>query len=489
MFVASSVAEVHLNIMVVRESGVPEQALSRLALDVPVTITQAPESFAERMVPEAVSCLVVGADWQPVAQHLQQSVEAISGPFVALVPEGDVALGHFLGRMGTPAVQTYTSATGEDWCIAFAAAIDAWHSIAAMNTPANESSKGRSAKRKPARRTVVFADPASKAMLSLVERVAQVDVTALLSGPSGVGKEVVAQILHNASPRSSGPFIALNCSAMPEHLVESILFGHVKGSFTGAIKDQPGIFEDANQGTLFLDEVGELPLHVQPKLLRVIQERKAARIGSTREVSFDVRLVAATKRDLVDMVARGQFREDLLYRLNAFHIGIPRLCDRPGDIEQLAIAFAESDQVAGVAMKIREDAIQQLRLHNWPGNVRELDNVICRAKVLAADGVIGAEHIFLDALQIETRPGSAADQAPAPSPFAQAVPAKGGAVEQDLMSVKEQAEWQLIRAALEESTSKKEAAERLGISPRTLRHKLQKWKASEEEAYQSVGNS
>ena len=148
-------------------------------------------------------------------------------------------------------------------------------------------------------------------------------MTALLSGPSGVGKEVVAQILHNASVRATGPFIALNCSAMPEHLVESILFGHMKGSFTGAIKDQPGIFEEAHNGTLFLDEVGELPLHIQPKLLRVIQERKAARIGSTREISFDVRLVAATNRDLVELVKRGEFREDLLYRLNAFHIGIP----------------------------------------------------------------------------------------------------------------------------------------------------------------------
>ena len=197
-------------------------------------------------------------------------------------------------------------------------------------------------------------------MLALVQRVAQVDVTALLSGPSGVGKEVVAQILHNASARATGPFIALNCSAMPEHLVESILFGHIKGSFTGAVKDQPGIFEEAHQGTLFLDEVGELPLHIQPKLLRVIQERKAARIGSTRETGFDVRLVAATNRDLVELVKRGEFREDLLYRLNAFHIGIPPLRERPEDIRQLAITLAASEQIAGISMQIEESAIQEL---------------------------------------------------------------------------------------------------------------------------------
>jgi DNA-binding NtrC family response regulator len=484
--VASSEAATDLNIMVLRGSDVPDNTLLQMEQGNRVSITQAADSFAERMSPDVVSCLVVGSGWREVSQHLQQSVESTAGPFFALIPEGDVTLGHFLGRLGVPAVQPYPPAANHDWPSVFAAVVSQWAELVATTTSKEEPYPARSSKKRAGRKTVVFGDPASKAMLSLVERVAQVDVTALLSGPSGVGKEVVAQILHNASPRSAGPFIALNCSAMPEHLVESILFGHVKGSFTGAIKDQPGIFEDANQGTLFLDEVGELPLHVQPKLLRVIQERKAARIGSTREVSFDVRLVAATNRDLVDLVARGQFREDLLYRLNAFHIGIPRLRDRPGDIEQLAIAFAESDQVAGVAMKIREDAIQQLRLHDWPGNVRELDNVICRAKVLATEGVIGAEHIFLDALQIESRPQIKSELLSESSSAGHALSPDGVGAEQDLMSVKERAEWQLIRAALEDTSSKKEAAERLGISPRTLRHKLQKWKSSE-EAYQTAG--
>ena len=302
-------------------------------------------------------------------------------------------MAHLIGVIGFDAFVTY--ADNSDWV----ALVDTALSYAeAPETPTKSRSAALSMPSIPSRgqrKQVVFSDPVSKAMLALVQRVAQVDVTALLSGPSGVGKEVVAQILHNASARASGPFIALNCSAMPEHLVESILFGHMKGSFTGAVKDQPGIFEEAHNGTLFLDEVGELPLHIQPKLLRVIQERKAARIGSIREVSFDVRLVAATNRDLIELVKRGEFREDLLYRLNAFHIGIPPLRERPEDIRQLAISFAASEQLAGIAMQIDEAAIQQLLQHQWPGNVRELDNVICRAKVLAIHNVIQPEHLYL----------------------------------------------------------------------------------------------
>ena len=294
---------------------------------------------------------------------MRQILEHAPETAVILMPAGDIKLAHLIGVGGFDAFVTY--ADDSDWV---ALAETALSYAEAPETPPKSRSGAASSSTPSApsissrgqRKQVVFSDPVSKAMLALVQRVAQVDVTALLSGPSGVGKEVVAQILHNASARASGPFIALNCSAMPEHLVESILFGHMKGSFTGAIKDQPGIFEEAHNGTLFLDEVGELPLHIQPKLLRVIQERKAARIGSTREVNFDVRLVAATNRDLVELVKRGEFREDLLYRLNAFHIGIPPLRERPEDIRQLAISFAASEQIAGIGMQIDEAAIQQL---------------------------------------------------------------------------------------------------------------------------------
>ena len=477
-----------LNVLSVRGTGFPEEHLRGSTWDSIVRLTQAPEVFAELTGESTVSCVAVGPAWPQEEHYLCQILEQAPETALILMPAGDLTLAHLIGVSGFDAFVTY--ADDSDWVALVATALSYAevpekpaknHSVAPSIPPI--SSRGQ-------RKQVVFSDPVSKAMLALVQRVAQVDVTALLSGPSGVGKEVVAQILHNASARGSGPFIALNCSAMPEHLVESSLFGHVKGSFTGAIKDQPGIFEEAHNGTLFLDEVGELPLHVQPKLLRVIQERKAARIGSTREVSFDVRLVAATNRDLVDLVKRGEFREDLLYRLNAFHIGIPPLRERPEDIRQLAISFAASEQIAGIAMQIDEAAIQQLLQHQWPGNVRELDNVICRAKVLAIHNVIQPEHIYFDALEF-----SPASLPGASDEFTNSDIAKPQSHEhviqsdQDLVSAKEQAEWQLIQAALQETDSKKEAAERLGISPRTLRHKLQKLKAAEADSMQSIGAS
>jgi transcriptional regulator with PAS, ATPase and Fis domain len=477
-----------LNVLSVRGTGFPEECLRDSSWDLIVQLTQAPEVFAERTADSTASCVAVGPAWSQEEPYLRQILEEAPETAVILMPAGDLTLAHLIGVMGFDAFVTY--ADNSDWV----ALVDAALSYAeAPETPAKSIPAARSMPSIPSRgqrKQVVFSDPVSKAMLALVQRVAQVDVTALLSGPSGVGKEVVAQILHNASARASGPFIALNCSAMPEHLVESILFGHMKGSFTGAIKDQPGIFEEAHNGTLFLDEVGELPLHIQPKLLRVIQERKAARIGSIREVSFDVRLVAATNRNLVELVKRGEFREDLLYRLNAFHIGIPPLRERPEDIRQLAISFAASEQLAGIAMQIDEAAIQQLLQHQWPGNVRELDNVICRAKVLAIHNVIQPEHIYFDALEF-----SPASLPGAPNEFTTSDIAKPQSHEaviqsdQDLVSAKEQAEWQLIQAALQETDSKKEAAERLGISPRTLRHKLQKLKAAEADSMQSIGAS
>ncbi|MDC3015586.1 sigma-54 dependent transcriptional regulator, partial [Luminiphilus sp.] len=396
---------VQLNVLSVRGTGFPEECLRGNTWDSVVQLTQAPEVFAERTTDSVASCVAVGPAWSQEEAYLLQILGHAPGSAVILMPASDIKLAHLIGVMGFDAFVTY--ADDSDWV---ALAETALGYAKAPETPSKPRSGATSSSplsvpsapsisSRGQRKQVVFSDPVSKAMLALVQRVAQVDVTALLSGPSGVGKEVVAQILHNASARASGPFIALNCSAMPEHLVESILFGHMKGSFTGAIKDQPGIFEEAHNGTLFLDEVGELPLHIQPKLLRVIQERKAARIGSTREVNFDVRLVAATNRDLVELVKRGEFREDLLYRLNAFHIGIPPLRERPEDIRQLAISFAASEQIAGIGMQIDEAAIQQLLQHQWPGNVRELDNVICRAKVLAIHNVIQPEHIYFDALE------------------------------------------------------------------------------------------
>jgi len=481
-----SIADSQLNVLAVRGTGFPEECLHALG-DNQLLITQAPDTFAARAAQGSAACIAVGPAWSLEERYLQQVLQQAPEGSVLLSPEGDVKLAHLAGLMRFAKLESYSDG-GADWPEILERVRLAWSDGAALPGNPVDGSAQQSIAARGQRKQVVFSDPTSKAMLALVQRVAQVDVTALLSGPSGVGKEVVAQILHNASNRASGPFIALNCSAMPEHLVESILFGHIKGSFTGAIKDQPGIFEEAHNGTLFLDEVGELPLHIQPKLLRVIQERKAARIGSTKEVHFDVRLVAATNRNLVDLVKKGEFREDLLYRLNAFHIGIPSLKERPEDIRQLAITFAASEQLAGLSMQIEEAAIAALMAHDWPGNVRELDNVICRAKVLAIHNIIQPEHIYFDALEFSPR--SLSQYSIHDAEPGSHKPENQHAVihsDQDLVSAKEQAEWQLIQAALQETDSKKEAAERLGISPRTLRHKLQKLKAAEPDGLQSIG--
>jgi two-component system response regulator FlrC len=482
-----SISDPQLNILAVRGTGFPEERLQAF-VDNQLVLTQAPQTFIERAAQGGPSCIAVGPAWSLEEPYLRQVMQQAPEGSVILSPEGDVKLAHLAGLLRFSALESYSDAA--DWSLILERVLSVSKTDATESLERGARIPHEAIAARGQRKQVVFSDPTSKAMLALVQRVAQVDVTALLSGPSGVGKEVVAQILHNASSRASGPFIALNCSAMPEHLVESILFGHIKGSFTGAIKDQPGIFEEAHNGTLFLDEVGELPLHIQPKLLRVIQERKAARIGTTKEVQFDVRLVAATNRNLVDLVKRGEFREDLLYRLNAFHIGIPRLRERPEDIRQLAITFAASKQLAGLSMQIEEAAIQQLMSHDWPGNVRELDNVICRAKVLAIHNVIQPEHIYFDALEFSpdtlSSAAAAVPSAPVATPLASG---HGMQPDQDLVSAKEQAEWQLIQAALQETDSKKEAAERLGISPRTLRHKLQKLKTSEPDVMQSIGAS
>ena len=475
-----------LNALAIRGTGFPEECLRASSSGRSVLLTQATDVFTARHAEGAASCVAIGPAWSQEEGHVLQILEQVPEGTVVILPAGDLKLAHLIGARGFSSFETYSE--DSDWTDIVESVVAHSNDAESQSLRASELPNSTSVASRGQRKQVVFSDPASKAMLALVQRVAQVDVTALLSGPSGVGKEVVAQILHNASVRASGPFIALNCSAMPEHLVESILFGHIKGAFTGAIKDQPGIFEEAHNGTLFLDEVGELPLHIQPKLLRVIQERKAARIGSTREVNFDVRLVAATNRDLVDLVKRGEFREDLLYRLNAFHIGIPPLRERPEDIRQLAITFAASEQIAGISMQIEDAAIEQLLEHSWPGNVRELDNVICRAKVLAVQNLIQPEHIYFDALEFS--PASLPHTSVAASATVGDRPENHdhrNQADQDLVSAKEQAEWHLIQAALQETDSKKEAAERLGISPRTLRHKLQKLK--EAHNLQSIGAS
>jgi transcriptional regulator with GAF, ATPase, and Fis domain len=237
---------------------------------------------------------------------------------------------------------------------------------------------------------IVGESPALNAVLAKVERVAPTDSTVLVLGETGTGKELIARAIHNTSQRSGRPFIKLNCAAIPADLLESELFGHEKGAFTGALTQRVGRFEMAHTGTLFLDEVGDLPLSLQPKLLRVLQEREFERLGGTHTHQIDVRLVAATHCDLMEMVRRGQFRSDLYYRLNVFPVEVPPLRERTEDIPQLVWHFIDicARRIGKEIDKIPTETMTAFTSYAWPGNIRELQNLIERAVILAGDGTL-----------------------------------------------------------------------------------------------------
>jgi formate hydrogenlyase transcriptional activator len=232
--------------------------------------------------------------------------------------------------------------------------------------------------------------PALEAVLEQVERVAPMDSTVLIQGETGTGKELIARAIHNISSRCGRPFVKLNCAAIPLDLLESELFGHERGAFTGAIAQRIGRFELADKGTLFLDEIGDIPLALQPKLLRVLQEQEFERLGSTRTHQVDVRLVAATNRDLTEMVKRGEFRSDLYYRLNVFPILLPPLRSRREDIPALVTHFIEifGRRTGRRIRHVPPETMSALRLYQWPGNIRELQNLIERAVILSNHGVL-----------------------------------------------------------------------------------------------------
>jgi formate hydrogenlyase transcriptional activator len=244
----------------------------------------------------------------------------------------------------------------------------------------------------PARRfeRIVGNSPALRTVLEQVERVAAADSTVLIQGETGTGKELIAHAIHNASPRSGQPFIKLNCAAIPFDLLESELFGHERGAFTGAIAQKIGRFELADKGTLFLDELGDIPLALQPKLLRVLQEQEFERLGSGRTHRVDVRLVAATHRDLERMVKRNQFRSDLYYRLNVFPVTLPPLRDRREDIAPLVEHYVEifSCRIGRNIDRVPDEFMNAMKSYSWPGNIRELQNVIERAVILADNGLL-----------------------------------------------------------------------------------------------------
>jgi len=300
---------------------------------------------------------------------------------------------------------------------------------------------------------VIARSPGMRRAFDLACRVARVDSTVLLTGESGVGKEVLAHVIHERSGRSGGPFVAINGAALPESLLESELFGHVRGAFSGATSDRPGLFEAANGGTLFLDEIGEVPLGLQAKLLRALQEREVRRLGENRSRKIDVRVVAATNRDLARDVETGHFRKDLYFRLRVIEIPIPPLRERPEDVLPLAKALLvdAARRTGAKVMGFTPEAARLLLRHPWPGNVRELANAVERAAVLADGARVDAEDL----------------------PDEIARPARGSGASGDTLADVERAHVLAILG--EEKGHREKAAKRLGIGVATLYRKLKEW--------------
>ena len=311
----------------------------------------------------------------------------------------------------------------------------------------------------------VFVDPESVKLFELATKVAKTDIPAMITGPSGTGKEVLARVLHESSNRSDSPFVALNCAAIPDNLVEDTLFGHEKGAFTGAHQINKGFFEEAEGGTLFLDEIGEMPISLQSKLLRVLQEKQIYRVGATKPINVNVRIVSATNINIKEAIHNKLFREDLYFRLSGFVLGIKRLCERKADIEPLTRIFVQK-HASAFRPEICRNAIEKLTDHDWPGNVRELENVILRAMVLLEGDRLLEENIMFDDFSEHNAQGNE-----------NSYPDKNSNVF-DLQNSRRRFNWQPgseledILDALKMHSTRDKAAAELGISPRTLRQKL-----------------
>jgi two-component system response regulator FlrC len=336
---------------------------------------------------------------------------------------------------------------------------------------------------RPAEHSVIAVDPHSIATFTRCERVAATDTSVLVTGESGAGKEVIAHHIHKTSKRAKGPYVAINCAAIPETLLESILFGHEKGSFTGATKSQAGKFEQAHKGTLFLDEIGEMPAPLQAKLLRVLQDKMIERIGSTDSIQADVRIIAATNLNLQEQVKAGKFREDLYFRLNVFPIHVLELRNRPLDIIPLAEFFLKrySVNIGRDSLTLSVAAKALLQKYPWPGNVRELENIIQRAVLLADGDQIYAEDLELDDSQLTH--STAADTHAKETinhDLSSNMPQNGteialvkGEVSQDIESVERE---HILKVLAEVNGNRTKAVDILGISARALRYKLKAYK-------------
>lgn len=374
----------------------------------------------------------------------------------------------------------------------------------------------------PSAEDTVAQDPQTRNLLALAERVALTDATVLLTGESGTGKEVFARFIHTHSSRRKGPFVAINCAAIPENLLEATLFGYEKGAFTGAQSAQPGKFEQAQDGTILLDEISEMPLSLQAKLLRVLQEREVERVGGKKPVPLNIRVLATSNRSLPDEVAKGHFREDLYYRLNVFPLGIPALRDRPQDIVPLSRHFLRVHAPRlGKTVHLSSEAEALLVAYTWPGNVRELENTMQRAMILASGDSVMPETVRV--CLPHWQPGAAPQThsvttSPAPAPVAPlsfqtplpysapealvkpsdpflsvgaALPAAASASAAAFAdvpaaeaarpaSMKDLEREHILDTLRQMGGSRKKAIEKLGISERTLRYKLQQYR---EEGY------
>jgi two-component system response regulator FlrC len=331
---------------------------------------------------------------------------------------------------------------------------------------------------------MIAADPHTRKLLALADKVAETDATVLLNGESGTGKEVFARYLHEHSLRRNGPFVAINCAAIPDSLLEATLFGHEKGAFTGAVAAQAGKFEQAEGGTLLLDEISEMPLGLQAKLLRVLQEREVERVGGKKAIPLDIRVLATTNRDMSKEVAAGRFREDLFYRLNVFPLPIPSLRERPGDIVPLARHFA---LMHGVRLKrpgrLSTEAEAVLVTYHWPGNVRELENTVQRALILSGGEAVSADTIRLclphwngDPVRLPISSTAVPANFAADTADFAAEPALAGSDAGRSANMKDLEREHILQVLKEVGGSRKRAVEQLGISERTLRYKLQQYR-------------
>lgn len=328
----------------------------------------------------------------------------------------------------------------------------------------------------------VAEEASSQQLLKLAERVAQTDSTVLICGESGTGKEVMARFIHQQSARSKKPFVALNCAAIPENMLEGMLFGHEKGAFTGAYSSAPGKFEQANGGTILLDEISEMEIGLQAKLLRVIQEREVERLGGRKTIPLDVRILATTNRNLAEAVREGKFREDLYYRLSVFPIQWLPLRERPSDIVPIAKKLLNNHllKMGRQPASFDESAVAALEKHPWPGNVRELDNVVQRALIMQAGPVISDADLRLDPFDLAALQNESLAEEAKVTPIQKKSAVGTGTDNSETVALGsdlQQREFEIILETLRnEGGSRKNTAEKLGISPRTLRYKLAKMK-------------